>query len=151
VPGDGQTADLDQGLSVRRRFLDLKCQPVTAQQFKQGDLVVIELTLDTGNADVDNIVIEDLLPAGLEIENTHLATSQLVSWLKDKQTLPVRYTSVRDDRLLLFTGAFNGKRTYYYAARAVTIGDYVYPAISAACMYDAEIRSVNGRGRLQVR
>ena len=51
---------------------------------------------------------------------------------------------IRDDRLLLFTGSINGRSTFYYAARAVTPGTYIYPPVTAACMYEPEIRSVQG-------
>jgi uncharacterized protein YfaS (alpha-2-macroglobulin family) len=40
---------------------------------------------------------------------------------------------------------------FYYAARAVSPGRYVYPAITAGCMYDPEIRSVNGRMAVEVK
>ena len=62
----------------------------------------------------------------------------------------VRHADIRDDRMILFTGAFSGKVTYHYAARAVTVGSYVYPALSASCMYDPDVRSVNGKSTLRV-
>ncbi len=150
VPADGQVRELDQGLVVHRRLLDLDAQPRRTTRFGQGDLVVVELTLDAGDAMLDNVAIEELLPSGLEIENANLKTAGLVSWLKDRQTLPTRQTEVRDDRLVIFTGAFSGKQSFYYVARAVTIGDFVWPPVSAACMYDPDTRSVHDQSRLQV-
>jgi uncharacterized protein YfaS (alpha-2-macroglobulin family) len=150
VLADGKLEEEDHGLKVRREFLDLAGNPIAHDKLQQGDLFVVRVTVDTYNAVVENIVVEDLLPAGLEIENANLKTSQAVSWCKDKQDLDLRHTDVRDDRMVAFTGWFSGKRTYFYAVRAVTPGDYVLPAILATCMYDPAIRSVHGAGSIRV-
>ena len=150
VPATSPHPQFDNGLRVRRRLLDLNGAPLEGGPLKQGDLLVVEITLDSGTTEVDDVVVEDLLPAGLEIENTDLKTAQLVSWLADKQTLPLRHLELRDDRLLLFTGRFSGRQVYYYAARAVTIGRFVYPAIAASCMYDPSTCSVHGEGHAEV-
>jgi uncharacterized protein YfaS (alpha-2-macroglobulin family) len=52
--------------------------------------------------------------------------------------------------MVVFSGAFAGQFSYGYTARAVTIGTYVFPAISAGCMYDPEVRSVNGKMAIRV-
>jgi len=98
---------------------------------------------------VDNLAIEDLLPACLEIENPDLATAQSLPRVK-ASTDWCAARDIRDDRLLLFTGRFQGRRSYCYAARAVTPGAFVVPSINASCMYDPETRSAAGRGRLTV-
>jgi uncharacterized protein YfaS (alpha-2-macroglobulin family) len=43
---------------------------------------VVRLTVDTKGRLLDQLVIEDLLPAGWEIENPNLATSQQFGWLR---------------------------------------------------------------------
>jgi uncharacterized protein YfaS (alpha-2-macroglobulin family) len=81
-----------------------------------------------------------------------LKTSQTVSWCKEKQTLALAHTDVRDDRLVVFAGPFAGGKayTYYYAVRAVTPGEFVWPAIRADCMYDPAARSAHGVGKIRV-
>ena len=150
VPSDGNVQEEDHGLKVRRELLDLAGNPITHDTLQQGDLLIMKVTLQTDVAAVENIVVEDLLPAGLEIENANLQTSQVVSWCKDEQTLQLLHTDIRDDRMVAFTGRFTGKQTYFYAVRAVTPGEFVMPAILATCMYDPGIRSVNGAGRIHV-
>lgn len=135
--------DTDRGLAVRREYLDSTGQPRAVDTLSQGELVVVRLTVDTEARDLDQVVIEELLPAGWEIENPNLATAQQFSWITEKSDW-CRARDIRDDRLLLFTGAINGRRAFYYAARAVTPGTYVYPPVTAACMYEPEIRSVQG-------
>ncbi len=150
VPADGTAAEEDRGFSVRREWLDVKGRPWPTNVFAQGDMVIVRLTVDTGGRSLDNLVLTDLLPAGLEIENARLATAQVVPWIDEKSAWCV-HRDARDDRLLLFSGAVTGRAVFYYAARAVTPGRFVVPAVMAEAMYDPAIRSVNGRGSVEVR
>ncbi len=151
VPIDGKVQEEDRGLKVRRELLDLTGSNLAPDKLQQGDLLVMQVTLETmGTAAVANIIVDDLLPAGLEIENANLKTAQGVSWCKDKQSLPLLHTDIRDDRMIAFPDQFSGTNVYFYAVRAVTPGEFVMPAIMATCMYDPGIRSVHGAGRISV-
>jgi alpha-2-macroglobulin len=144
VPPAADIAEEDKGLSVRREFLDASGAPLNIAELHQGDLVVVKITLSTQDRTLDNIAIEELLPAGLEIENPNLVTTQPLPWIREKSDYAV-HRDIRDDRLLLFTGQLSGTSVFYYAARAVTPGRFVVPAVTASCMYDPEIRSTSGR------
>jgi uncharacterized protein YfaS (alpha-2-macroglobulin family) len=67
-------ANHDEGIKVRRRYLDEHGKPLQSNQVLSGDLVMVELTVESPAAQ-RNLVIEDLLPAGLEIENARLETT----------------------------------------------------------------------------
>jgi alpha-2-macroglobulin len=149
VPESGAVPEEDKGIAVRRSYLSADGQPLDIRTLKQGDLVVVRISIDTAGTTTDNIAIEELLPAGLEIENPNLATSQQFAWINQKSD-PALYRDIRDDRLLIFTGPVSGTQNFYYAARAVTPGQFVYPPVSAACMYDPEIRSTQGRTEITV-
>ncbi len=149
VPADGAVAEADEGLTVRRAFFDAEGEAVSLEQVRQGEIVVVQVDV-AAESEVDNVVITDLLPAGLEVENAGLSTAQTLPWVKERQTLPLRHLDQRDDRVLAFTGAFEGAKSFCYVVRAVTPGAYTWPAIQAECMYDAAVRSVNGRGQLKV-
>ncbi|MBN1670008.1 MAG: hypothetical protein JXR37_03180 [Kiritimatiellae bacterium] len=149
VPADGRVPEIDRGLKIRRSVLDRAGRPLPSRPLVQGELVVVKLEIEAGS-ELDNIVVEDLLPGGLEIENASLSISETIAWVRDRQTLTPEHTDVRDDRLLAFTGALTGRHVYYYAARAVTKGDFVWPAVQASCMYDPELKSVNGAHRVRV-
>ena len=142
--------EADAGLRVRREFYDMNGTQLDATALTQGDLVVVKLTVDTLNRNLDNIAIEELLPAGWEIENPSLSTSQQLPWIKEKSDWCL-HRDIRDDRLILFTGGISGANVFYYAARAVTPGHFIYPPVTAACMYDPEIRSVSGRAQIEVK
>ena len=150
VPGTGMMEEEDRGIVIRRRFIDVAGEEIDISSLCQGDLAVAEITVDAGDDEMDNLVITDLLPAGLEIENAALKTSRLVPWVKKKSTLPLRHTESRDDRLIVFAGGFSGKKVFYYLIRAVTPGVYVYPPISVEAMYDPALRSVSGGGRIRI-
>ena len=94
---------------------------------------------------LQNLVINDLLPAGFEIENPRIATRDSMPWAKGSSFTPQR-VEMRDDRLLLFADLRPGSHVYRYIVRAVTRGRFRLPAISAFCMYDPDITSVHGAG-----
>jgi uncharacterized protein YfaS (alpha-2-macroglobulin family) len=137
----------NQGMTVKREWLDDEGNSVDITQLKQNDLVVAKIILDPHGRTYDNVAIEDLLPAGLEIENPNLDTTQSLPWLKEKSDWCVR-RDIRDDRILLFTRPFSGTSTFYYLARAVTPGKYLVPPVSAECMYEPEIRSVTSQAEM---
>ena len=144
-----QAAGHNEGLIVHRSFLDEKGDPIDLTQVKQNALVIAEITLDPNGNEYDNIAIEDLLPAGLEIENPNLETTELMPWAA-KQFDWCSHRDIRDDRLLLFSRPVYGRSKFYYVARAVTPGKFIVPPITAECMYKPEIRSVNDQDTMTI-
>ena len=149
VPADGRVEEADHGLRVRRQVLDLEGVPLARSRWTPGDAAVIRIVLDPLDGAFDNIVIEDLLPAGLEIENPALTTSETTPWIRERIEW-VRRRELRDDRLLLFTGRIAQPREFHYTVRAVTPGRFAWPAIQASAMYDPAVRSAGGAGWLDV-
>jgi uncharacterized protein YfaS (alpha-2-macroglobulin family) len=94
-----------------------------------------------------DLVLADLLPAGLEIEDADLKGRPLG---KDAaRGMTVRHVERRDDRLLVFA-SIDGSGEYRYLVRAVTGGRFVWPALDASRMYDSSVRSVHGKSVLEV-
>jgi uncharacterized protein YfaS (alpha-2-macroglobulin family) len=150
VPADGQVEEADRGMEVRRTLLDADGRPLDAERVEQGQLVVVDISIRAPGTVLRNVVVDDLLPAGLEVENARLDTAQVIPWARNVPALAVRHVDVRDDRVLLFVREVEGRRSFRYAARAVTPGEYVCPPVQAECMYDPNVRSVHGRHRLLV-
>lgn len=150
VPTAGTVTNFDAGVSIRREFLDQTGKPMDLKTIKQGDLAVVKLTIDTRGESAGNLVIEDLLPAGLEIENPALATTKVLPWVTAKTDWCI-HREIRDDRLLLFTGGVYGTAEYFYTVRAVTPGVFTLPPVRVEAMYRPEVRSVNGAGIVEVR
>lgn len=135
-----------QNFTIEREFLDWEGKPFALDNVQQGDLFIVRLTAKPHGAGVcrSDIVIEDLLPAGLEIENPALATSQSLPWIERGQATWERsnHNEARDDRMLYFIDTICEPRQFLYAVRAVTPGTFLYPPATASGMYDPAIRAV---------
>jgi len=147
----------DRTLRVRRRWFAASGAPLDPATVRVGDLVRVEVTLSapqaiTGRAllvgrSFPNVAIVDALPAGFEIENPRLATSAQGG--RTSYSMPDRAEFLAD-RVVLFSSALSGPRTFGYAIRAVKAGRFVAPPIQASCMYDPEYASVHGGGSIEV-
>ncbi|WP_022824124.1 alpha-2-macroglobulin family protein [Hymenobacter norwichensis] len=151
ISRSGQVIEEDAYLQVRRQFLNRAGQPVGSTSFRQNDLVVVKITLQSAQSagEVQNVAITDLLPAGLEIENPRIGAVQDLTWATD--AAQPDYLDVRDDRLNLFTTASPTPKSFYYLCRAVSKGTFKLGPVSADAMYNAEYHSYNGAGTVRVR
>jgi uncharacterized protein YfaS (alpha-2-macroglobulin family) len=58
---------------------------------------------------------------------------------------------IRDDRMLLFASLpRQQERKFYYALRAVTVGEFILPPIAGEAMYDPAKSSVANSGSVKV-
>ena len=142
--------EFDQELQVRRRYLSEEGEPIEEGVFKHGDMVVAEISVKALTANLENVVVVDMLPAGFEIENPRLESRAGIAWLSKKRFKP-DYVDIRDDRLIFF-GKFPRRKEqkFYYALRAVTQGEFVLPPVTAEAMYDPSKSSVASSGRISV-
>jgi len=151
IPLHADAEEKDSKIKVRRRLLSSKGEELDPQTILQGEMIVVEIEVENRTG-VNNLVINDLLPAGLEIENPRIATRDSADWLRTQSFVPDR-TEMRDDRMIIFANlpAMRDKpHVYRYVARAVTCGRFRMPAINAFCMYDPDIVSINGAGTMVV-
>lgn len=159
VPHGGRAEETDQGVSIRRTFLSADGkQTVDPASLRHGTLYRIRLTLTTTQA-LRNLVVTELLPGGLEIEDPHLHGTASAGGADPggnstpgggAQAFRVDHTEPRDDRLLVFGGMESGVATYTYLVRAVTPGTFTLPAADVAGMYDPDIHSVHGYGTIHI-
>jgi uncharacterized protein YfaS (alpha-2-macroglobulin family) len=149
---DGKITEEDKYMSVRRSFYDRSGKPISGTTFKQNDLIVVKLTIVAQySGEIENVVITDMLPAGLEIENTRLNAMQDMKWISEaKEKEEPDYMDVRDDRLNLFTTVNSTMKTFYYMVRAVSPGTYRLGPVQADAMYNGMYHSYNGAGIVKV-
>lgn len=150
VPKATTPLEGDNGISIRREWTTRDGKEIKNHTMIQGDLAVVKLTVDTKGQWVNDLIIEELLPAGFEIENPALQTADRMAWMNDDKGDWVIHRDIRDDRLLLFSGRLSGTRVYYYTVRAVTPGTFVRPPSVVSGMYAPELRSVWGGGSVTV-
>ena len=145
----GKYQQIDNILKVRKQFYTRSGQPLGAAKFKQNQLIVVKITLQSTNGlAVNNVVVTDMLPAGVEIENPRLTADRDLVWVKD-QTTPEHF-DMRDDRINFFTNISNKPQTFYYLVRAVSKGKFQMGPVSADAMYRGEYRSYSGGGVVMV-
>ncbi len=96
------------------------------------------------------MVIQQLLPSGLEVENPRLETTESLPWVTDANLAPDSL-DLRDDRMLIFTDLpANQWRNLYSLTRAVSPGSFRLPPIHAEAMYNPALRASGPRGGLEV-
>ena len=150
IPAIAGYKPAQNGVSVTRTYLNRDGTPLTAAQVPQGALIVAATTIKSLSGPVDNVVIENLLPAGLEVENPRLETTEKLPWM-EKNDLSAAYVDLRDDRVLFFTALPDDEEhTHYALLRAVTPGDYQSPPIQAEAMYAPDIRANGELSRFSV-
>jgi uncharacterized protein YfaS (alpha-2-macroglobulin family) len=149
ISATGAYKEEDSYIKVGRKFFDRYGNPINGNTFKQNDLVIVELTLEKSyNNAIQNIVLTDLLPAGFEIENPRTKEIPGMDWIKDESN--VRALDVRDDRINFFVDSYEPKEKYYYAVRAVSLGQFKQGPVSADAMYNGEIHSYHGAQTIRV-
>lgn len=149
ISSTGAYKEEDNYIKVRRQFFDRYGKAISGTTFKQNDLIIVELTLEKAyNSSIENIVLTDLLPAGFEIENPRTKEIPGMDWIKNEST-PVAL-DVRDDRINFFVNAYAARQRYYYAVRAVSLGQFKQGPVSADAMYNGEIHSYHGAQMIKV-
>jgi len=121
---------------------------------RQTDLyvAVIRGTRTDASQSAQALVV-DLLPAGFEIETATVSKGRSTtdySWLPE--LTDVTYTEQRDDRFIAALDLKNGTRdfTLAYIVRAVTPGEFKYPALVVEDMYEPETTGRTAIGKLVV-
>ncbi len=149
IQRDSFIEEYEHELQVRRRFFSKEGEALN-RTFTHGDLIVAEITVKALTANLDNVVVVDMLPTGFEIENPRLESRAGIAWLKNQDFKP-DYIDIRDDRLIFF-GTFpqQRERKFYYALRAVSQGEFTLPPIVAEAMYDPTKSAVMGSMRIDV-
>ena len=149
ISAGGNYREEDQYVKIRRRFYDRFGKVINGNQFRQNDLVIVELTLEKSFSNsIENIVITDLLPAGFEIENPRTKEIPGMDWIRDASEPSA--LDVRDDRIHFFVDAYGDRQKYYYAVRAVSLGNFRQGPVSADAMYNGEIHSYHGAQMIRV-
>ena len=149
VPVEGEVEAVSRGIKVGRSYYSVRNgEKVNGNELKAGEVYYAVLTIST-DMPYENLIISDLLPAGLEVE------SMEQSFLTENKMarINVIHSEKRDDRVIIFTGteAANAPASYCYAVRAVTPGSYILPALEAECMYNNDIFFVGDESRLEIR
>ena len=151
IPTDAKFAPEKAGLEISRSFFTRDGNPLDLFAVSQGDLIVVKTQVRSLSGKLDNVVIQNLLPSGLEVENPRLKSTETLPWVTDANLEPA-HQDIRDDRVLLFTDLpANEWHIAYALLRAVAPGTFRLPPVQAEAMYDPAIRATGERGTIEVK
>jgi hypothetical protein len=151
VPKDEAFQPASHGLEIQREFLDRDGKAIDLNNVRQGDLVAIRTRVRSVSGAIQNVVVVNLLPSGLEVENPRLQSTEQLPWVTDANLQP-RFMDLRDDRILLFADLpADSWQTFYTLVRAVAPGQFRLPPVQAEAMYNPAIRGTGERGTMGVR
>ena len=150
IPQDTAYRPSAEGLEVERELLDRDGGAVDPTAVRQGDLIVLKTRVRSVAGQVDNVVVQQLLPSGLEVENARLSSTESLPWITGANLRPASM-DLRDDRVLIFTDLpANSWQTLYSLTRAVAPGSFRLPPIHAEAMYNPALRAGGRRGDIEV-
>lgn len=139
------------GFAITRQYYSMQGAPLDSNRFRVGDRFVTVLTVTPFEADGARLMIDDPLPAGIEIDNPNLLRSGDVRALDWLDPTPAEHAEFRSDRFLAAVNLRSEKKlTLAYVARAVTPGEFHHPAASVEDMYRPSYRARTATGRVTV-
>lgn len=137
-----------EGYRIARRYYTLDGTPLDIARIKSGTRLVAVLSVDPLEDRFARLMINDPLPAGLEIDNPNLigsADTGQFSWLSP--SLETEFTEFRSDRFRAavdWTGIEGFELSYIL--RAVQPGQYHHPAAQIEDMYRPHLRAQTDAG-----
>ena len=150
VPETPPQAD-GNGYAISRAYYTMDGVELDGTGFAVGDRFVTVVTVKPFEDGSARLMIDDPLPAGVEIDNPSLLRSGdigALDWLEPSDTEMAQF---RSDR---FIAAVNqegsGAITLAYVARAISPGDYRRPAASVEDMYRPRFRAHTDTTRVTV-
>lgn len=141
------------GYAIERNYYTLDGEPANISEARQNERYVVVLKVSEYNAWQSRVLVTDLLPAGLEIDNPGLVNSASLSnfdWIGEVEAA---HTEFRSDRFVAAfdrSGSSSDGITLAYVVRAVTPGVYDHPAASVEDMYRPQFSARTATGRMQV-
>lgn len=150
VPEESSFKPSSEGLEIERSFFTRDGSKSDLANLKQGDLVVMKTRVRSVAGPVANVVVSNLLPPGLEIENPRLKSAETLPWVTDANLNP-QQLDMRDDRVLAFTDLPADQwQVLYTVLRAVVPGTFRLPPPAVEAMYDPGLVAVGELGQVKV-
>ncbi|WP_112324022.1 alpha-2-macroglobulin family protein [Oceanibium sediminis] len=151
TPEAGEPAG-GNGYRIERTLFTLEGALADPAALARNDRIVVMLTITPERPSEARLMVDDPLPAGLEIENPNLATSGDIAGI-DWLDLPdvATFTEARTDRFLAAVD-WSGDRSFRlaYVARAISPGSFHHPAASVEDMYRPAFRARTDAARVEI-
>jgi len=151
APTDEAFKPAQSGIEIEREYLNRTGSPLDLASVTQGDLIVARTRVRSLSGRIENVVVQNLLPSGLEVENPRLKSSETLPFVSDAGDGGPEFLDYRDDRVLTVVTLDSEWITSYALLRAVTPGSFRLPPIQAEAMYDPTLRATGARGTIEVK
>lgn len=139
------------GYRIDRRYFALNGEPIDINNLRVGDRFVTVLNVNGFENAEARLMIDDPLPAGVEIDNPNLLRSGDIGALDWLNPSEARHSEFRSDRFLSAVDLRERSSvTLAYIARAVSPGSFHRPAASVEDMYRPQYRARTDTGRMVI-
>ncbi|MEM9579441.1 MAG: alpha-2-macroglobulin family protein [Pseudomonadota bacterium] len=139
------------GYRITREYFDMEGNSVNDLSLKVGDRLVTLLTVFPAESGASRLMINDPLPAGLEIDNPNLIRSGDIRSLEWLRTANTEHEEFLSDRFLAAVNWSDSGPFYLaYIVRATLPGSYHHPAASVEDMYRPQYRARGETGTMTV-
>jgi alpha-2-macroglobulin len=145
------------GYTVKRELFGENGKPASLNDIKQGDVFLVRLSGGRNNASsgwrIAQAMIVDFLPAGFEIETVD--TNEYPIKMPASSSMrknSIQFENGRDDRYVAAIDLSRGEQfEVQYIVRAVSRGNYAYPAPYVESMYEPDQFARGVVGSVEVR
>lgn len=147
VPTNPPTGEESQDIQLTRMVYTQQKKVLTDNKYSQGNVYLLLFTVKP-EYDVDNLILSQLLPAGLEIENPRLTPEGMDDMISGTLKYSFRqinpeHVEIRDDKLIVAFPPLESSKDLVYAygciVRAITKGSFEFPGARIEDMYKPEI------------
>jgi uncharacterized protein YfaS (alpha-2-macroglobulin family) len=136
-------------IEVQRSWFEADGKPWSPRTLKVGEMLIVRVQARAKQRINDGLIV-DRVPAGLEIENLNLsqgpkADEFMVGNVNVAQAMAdarIQHREYRDDRYVAAAHLDTNWLTVFYLVRVVSPGHFVVPATFAEDMYRPELRGV---------
>jgi len=142
------------GFTISRAYYRMDGSEANITEANQNERFVVVLRINESNDWPSRVLVNDLLPAGFEIDNPRLVSSADLANFGWLQRTDAAHLEFRDDR---FIAAFDREQgsdrniTLAYVVRAVTPGIFIHPAAGVEDMYRPQYSARTSTGVMEVR
>lgn len=159
-PSERPAVDSDP-ISVQRQWFDMKGKKIDmSTPLKAGDLLLVHLDVQS-SVSINDAIVVDFLPAGLEIEHTELSDLDSFETLQvdglEKPVaellndLSVNYEVFRDDRYVAALPLeAKSHQHLFYLVRVVSSGSFIVPPPVVEDMYRPDLNGIGAGSNLVV-
>ena len=142
------------GFTISRAYYRMDGSEANVTEVTQNERFVVVLRVTESNSWASRVLVNDLLPAGFEIDNPRLVSSADLANFGWLQRTDAAHLEFRDDRFIAAFDREDGSDrniTLAYVVRAVTPGVFVHPAAGVEDKYLPQYSARTSTGMMEVK